>query len=75
MTRETAAARSAELLRQLDAQRQRDQDMRDTTRVACTEPGCRGELICNTSRHVANLEASWRCLEHRNIPTPRKDIR
>ena len=64
MIRETAAAGSAELLRQLDAQRQRDHDMKDTTRVACTSPGCRSELIC-VSRHAANLEASWRCLEHR----------
>jgi hypothetical protein len=38
--------------------------MSDTTRVSCTEPGCRSELICRT-RHADNLEATWRCLEHR----------
>jgi hypothetical protein len=37
--------------------------MSDTTRVSCTEPGCRSELIC-LSRHADNLE-TWRCLEHR----------
>jgi hypothetical protein len=46
--------------------------MSDTTRVSCTEPGCRAELICSTSRHVANLEASWRCLEHRQDPSTTK---
>jgi hypothetical protein len=59
----TAAARAAALLRQLDASRQRD-DLSETTRVGCTEPGCRSELICVT-RHVDNL-GTWRCLEHRH---------
>jgi len=45
--------------------------MSDTTRVACTEPGCRSELLCRTE-HVANLEASWRCLEHRQDPITTK---
>jgi hypothetical protein len=38
------------------------------TRVSCTEPGCRSELICPPP-HVDNLAASWRCLEHRNTPS------
>ena len=42
--------------------------MSDTTRVSCTEPGCRSELICPPP-HVDNLAASWRCLEHRNTPS------
>jgi len=59
----TAAARSAALLRQLDESRQQ----RDTsTRVTCTEPGCRSELLCQ-ERHVDNLKATWRCLIHRQI--------
>jgi hypothetical protein len=37
--------------------------MSETTRVPCTEPGCRSELICRT-RHADNL-TTWRCLEHR----------
>jgi hypothetical protein len=60
MTRETAAARSAALLRQLDQSRQRN----DGSRVSCVEPGCRSELLCGT-RHTDNLAATWRCLEHR----------
>jgi len=63
----TAAGRSAALLHQLDENRQPE----PTTRVACIEPGCRSELIC-TSRHVDNLEASWRCLEHRQDPSTAK---
>ena len=43
--------------------------MSETTRVTCTEPGCRSELLCH-ERHVDNLESSWRCLIHRNIPSP-----
>lgn len=44
--------------------------MTETTRVGCTEPGCRSELICVT-RHVDNLTATWRCIEHREShPTP-----
>ena len=48
--------------------------MSDTTRVSCTEPGCRSELLCRTE-HVDNLTATWRCLEHRNTPstTNRRD--
>ena len=65
-----AADRAAALLRQLDAQRQRDQDMTDTTRVTCTEPGCRSELIC-VSRHADNLK-TWRCLEHRDVPSTKE---
>ena len=38
--------------------------MSDTTRVSCTEPGCRSELIC-LPRHVDNLTSTWRCIEHR----------
>jgi hypothetical protein len=60
----TAAARAAALLRQFDENRQRDQDKSETTRVTCTEPGCRSELIC-LARHVDNLTSTWRCLEHR----------
>ena len=56
----TAAERSAALLRKLDAGRNRD----TSTRVSCTEPGCRSELICVTS-HGDNLKATWRCIEHR----------
>lgn len=68
MTDESATARAAALLRQLDENRQ----LESTSRVACIEPGCRSELICSTSRHVANLEASWRCLEHRQDPSTTK---
>lgn len=45
-----------------------------TTRVPCTEPGCRSELLCRTE-HVDNLTPTWRCLEHRpdtHTPTTRK---
>ena len=42
--------------------------MSDTTRISCTEPGCRSELLCH-ERRVDNLEASWRCLEHRQDPS------
>ena len=46
-------------------------DLTETSRVACTEPGCRSELLCRTS-HVDNLETTWRCLEHRDShPTPK----
>lgn len=60
----SAADRAAALLRQLDAGRNRD----TSTRVSCTEPGCRAELICVTS-HVDNLTTTWRCLEHRQTPS------
>jgi len=40
----------------------------DMTRVSCTEPGCRSELLCVT-QHADNLKATWRCLIHRNIPS------
>ena len=64
----TAAERSAALLHQLDANRQPEA----STRVTCTEPGCRSELLCQP-RHVDNLKATWRCLIHRNTPnTPMK---
>jgi len=44
--------------------------MSDTTRVSCTEPGCRSELIC-LPRHVDNLTSTWRCIEHRKTqPEP-----
>ena len=59
----TAAGRSAALLHQLDENR----PLESTSRVACIEPGCRSELLCQTE-HVPNLEASWRCLEHRQDP-------
>jgi len=39
-----------------------------TTRVSCTEPGCRSELLCQP-RHVDNLETSWRCRDHRQDPS------
>jgi len=65
----TAAERSAALLHQLDANRQPEA----STRVTCTEPGCRSELICVT-RHVDNLKTSWRCIDHRNpTSTPTKE--
>jgi hypothetical protein len=70
MTRETATARAAALLRELDENRQ----LEASSRVSCIEPGCRSELICSTSRHVANLEASWRCLEHRDAHPSTKEI-
>jgi hypothetical protein len=39
--------------------------MTETTRVPCTEPGCRSELVCRT-RHADNLTSTpYRCLEHR----------
>ena len=38
--------------------------MSETTRVSCTERGCRSELIC-LPRHVDNLTSTWRCIEHR----------
>jgi len=51
-------------------------DLTETARVPCIEPGCRSELLCH-ERHVDNLEASWRCLTHRITPstptTTRKD--
>ena len=66
---QSAAARSAALLHKLDAGRNRD----TSTRVSCTEPGCRAELLCQP-QHADNLQASWRCLIHRNTPstTPTK---
>jgi hypothetical protein len=68
----TAAERAAALLRQLDASRQRDHDMTDTTRVSCCVDGCRSELICLClSRHVDNLK-TWRCLEHRDTPSTKE---
>ena len=63
MTRETAAARSAALLQQLDETRRRSM-----SRVPCVEPGCRSELLCRTA-HADNLEATWRCIEHRDTPS------
>jgi hypothetical protein len=42
--------------------------MSETTRVPCTEPGCRSELLCQP-RHVDNLKATYRCLEHRDTTT------
>ena len=48
--------------------------MSETTRIPCTEPGCRSELLARAS-HADNLQASWRCLEHRQTPsmTPPKE--
>ena len=58
---QSAAHRAAALLHKLDASR-----TEHTTRVTCTEPDCRSELLCQ-ERHVDNLKATWRCLEHRQI--------
>jgi hypothetical protein len=69
----TAAARSGALLRQLDLANRQHTNATLETRVACTEPGCRSELICQP-QHVDNLTATWRCLEHRTddqTQTPR----
>ena len=63
MTRETAAARSAALLRQLDETRRESM-----SRVPCVEPGCRSELLCRTA-YADNLIATFRCLEHRETPS------
>ena len=48
--------------------------MSETTRVSCTEPGCRSELLCRTE-HADNLTPTWRCLEHRpdQRPTTKED--
>ena len=48
--------------------------MTETTRIPCTAPGCRSELLARTE-HADNLTATWRCLEHRpgQRPTTEKD--
>lgn len=66
----TAADAAALLLRKLDAQRQRIEDMNDTTRVTCCVDGCRSELIC--LRHAGSNRIGWNCLEHRDTPSTKE---